>query len=184
MAGRKRRSSCGRIDCAVCRSFTRAACWHAQPLKKVLSLVLNQSYLEISVIHNVSSMKTAGGCPMMMALSWWLSGSGVRNKQTSVFMHLGRLPTFRERTLHWSRACWNRVFCPSYQVFSLPPPHSPQWVLRSLSCSCFSRCPIEWIPLLFHLACIVKPLPTGQPFFVCPSPTGVPDTLSRLIKIH
>lgn len=90
MAGRKRRSSCGRIDCAVCRSFTRAACWHAQPLKKVLSLVLNQSYLEISVIHNVSSMKTAGGCPMMMALSWWLSGSGVRNKQTSVFVHLGR----------------------------------------------------------------------------------------------
>ena len=178
MAGRKRRSSSGLIliDCAVCRSLTRAECWHTQPHKKVLSLVLNQN------IHKVSSMKTAGGCPMMMALSWWLSSSGVWNKQTSVFVHLGRLPTFRERTLHWSQARWNWVFCPSYQVFSLHPPH--QGVLRPFSCSCFLPHPIESIPLLFCLTCIVQPLLTGQPFFVCPSPTRVPDTLSWLIKIH
>ena len=58
MAGRKRRSSSGLIliDCAVCRSLTRAECWHTQPHKKVLSLVLNQNHswnscYSLGVIH-------------------------------------------------------------------------------------------------------------------------------------
>lgn len=183
MAGRKRRSSCGLIliDCCLQIVYQGSVLTCPAPQEGLIPGLKPKSFLKFLLFIRCHPWKLQA---MMMALSWWLSGSGVRNKQTSVFVHLGRLPTFRERALHWSRTWWNRVFCPSYQVFSLPPPHSPQWVLRPFSCSCFSPRPIEWIPLLFHLACIVKPLLTEQPFFVCPSPTGVPDTLSRLIKIH
>ena len=79
-----------------------------------------KSCLKVSIIHKAWAKKTAGGCPVMMPLSGWVSGSEVRNRQTSVFVPLGRLPAFRERILRGSPAPWDSFLPLLLRIFLGP----------------------------------------------------------------
>lgn len=152
------------------------------PTRGLIHDLKPKSFWKVSIIHKAWSVKTGGGCPLVMPLGWWLLGSWVRNRQTSVFVHLRRWLTFRERDFHWRPAWWNQVFCHYYQVFSLPssrsfPMNSETLILRLLFALSHQ------MYFITFLSCLYSKPSDDQCFFVCPLPTGVPGSWSRLIKI-
>lgn len=91
-----------------------------------------------------------------------------KNQQTSVFVHLGSSPSFRERTLHWSPVWCSWVFCPCFQVFLLHP--SP------LFSECSETLLLQWLPNPSHWIYFItslhchscKPMIVRQGCFVRP----------------
>lgn len=110
------------IDYAVCRQLTRAECWHTQPHRKGLSLILNQNHSwKFPLFIKRDPWELQEAVPW-----WWLwaGGSPVQELETSKHLYLctwGRMSACRERTSRWSPAWWSRIFCLYYQAFPLPP---------------------------------------------------------------
>lgn len=123
---------------------------------KCLILILQpKSFFSIYLIHNVLSMKTAGGFLMMMPLNWWLFGSRVR---TSKHLYLCTWEILQlSETEFYTGVRYGVAESSALIPKSFPSilPHSSQSVLRSCSCSCFPAHHTEYISLL---PCIVVPV--------------------------
>lgn len=55
----------------------------------------------------------------MMSLIWWVSSSGVRNMQTSVFVNVGEIADFQRKNFRVQSSMMKQFFA---QIFSLALP--------------------------------------------------------------
>lgn len=137
------------------KSLLGAECDKHNSAKCLILILQPKSFFSISLIHNVLSMKTAGGCPMMMPLNQWLFGSRVKTSKhlylcTWEVLHLSEKELYTG--VQYGVAEFSALVSKSFPSIL---PHSSQSVLRPCSCSGFPVHHTEYISLL---PCIVIPV--------------------------
>lgn len=144
------------MDCAVCKEFAGCRVWQTQ-LHKTLNSCSSakKAFFSISLIHNVLSMKTAGDCPMMMPLNWWLFGSRVKTSKHR-YLCTWEVPHISEKEpytgVRYGVAEFSALISKSSPSIL---PNSSQSVLRPCCCSCFPAHHTQYISLL---PCLVVPV--------------------------
>lgn len=157
------------MDGAVYKEFAGCRVWQTQTTpQNALSLFFSQNHssafpLFTMAVHENSRRLSHDDASEPVTIRFTS-----KNQQTSVFVHLGSSPSFRERTLHWSPVWCSWVFCPCFQVFPLHP--SPLFSERSETLL-LQRLPSpsHWIYFITSLHChSCKPMIVRQGCFVCP----------------